>query len=150
MAILAHSELTDRKNEKKCSPELFNVYTNVKIPDKYVADDAEYDVELDVPEYETGRKVQTKGYGGVFLKSNTAPTSTGDNWDAIFIPGDAKAVLVEGNYTTAGKQKADRLYVMKKGPNQIKVRDVKNNKSPLPPVSPMPTDVCPNPISEEP
>jgi hypothetical protein len=27
---------------------------------------------------------------------------------------------------------------------------VKNNKSPLPPVSPMPTDVCPNPISEEP
>jgi hypothetical protein len=153
MAILAHDELTARKNEKRCSPDLFNVYENVQIPEKYIAADAEYEVELDVPEYETGRKVQTKGYGGVFLKSNTAATSTGSstgsNWDAIFIPGDAKAVVVKGNYTTAGKDKADRLYVMKKGVNKIIVKDTDRNKSPLPPKSPLPEGyVCPNPIEE--
>lgn len=150
LSILAHAELTSRKNMKKCIGDDFIVYTNVKIPAKYIASDAEYDVELDVPEYETGRKVQQEGYGGVFLTSNTAPESV-NGYDAIFIPGDAKAVVLDvppaATKPAGDKTYADRLYVMRKGVNKVQVRD-KTTKSPIPATSPRPLDVCPEPVIE--
>ncbi len=144
LAIMANDELTSRRNMIKCLGDNFNVYTDIKIPSKYTASDAEYDVELDVPEYETGRKVQTKGYGGVFLTSNTAAESV-NGWDAIFIPGDAKAVVIDPTDTTA--RVANRLYVNKKGINKIDVKN-KTTRSPIPVASPRPLDVCPEPIIE--
>jgi hypothetical protein len=153
LAILAYNELTSRKNEKKCSPDLFNVYSNVKIPEKYIASDAEYDTDIDISEYEAGRKVQTKGYGGVFLKSNTVVSSVGGNFDAVYIPGDAKAVVLKSTppYTSStNKDFYDRLYVIKKGLYKINVK-LESNRSPIPPSSPLPSDfiVCYNPISDE-
>ena len=145
MAILADNELTSRRNEIKCLGDNFLVYTNVKIPKKYTASDAEYDVEVDVSEYETGRKVQTKGYGGVFLTANTNVDSSGGNYDVIYIPGDAKAVVIDSTLTDA--KIANRLYVMRKGVNRVEVRD-KATKSPIPATSPRPQDVCPEPVIE--
>lgn len=151
LAILAYNELTSRKNEVKCIPEDFQIYTNVKIPSKYLASDAEYDVELDVPEYETARKVQQEEYGGVFLTANNAPESVGGNFDAIFIPGDAKGVTLEvppaASKPPGDKTYADRLYVMRKGLYKVQVKD--KTKSPIPGLSPVPANfVCPEPVIE--
>ena len=155
LSMMANDELTSRRNMIKCLRDNFNVYENVQIPAKYVASDAEYEIEIDVPEYETGRKVQNKGYGGVFLRSNNATESVGGNFDAIFIPGDAKAVVLKEKppyiptATAATKSAtvdfADRLYVVKKGVNKISVR-WENDKSPIPPSSPISFVVCPDPV----
>jgi hypothetical protein len=158
LSILADNELTTPKNEKKCKSDEFNIYENVKIPAKYISADEDYEIELDVPEYETGRKVQVKGYGGVFLKSNLATESVGGNFDAIFIPAGAKAVVLKdlppymSTATADTKYKTkdfyDRLYVMRRGTNKVTVK-LESSKSPIPAMSTIPTTVCYDPVESD-
>ncbi len=151
LSFLAYNETTDRKNEIKCNPDDLNIYYRVKIPNKFIKNDAEYDTDIDISDFEAGRKVQQKNYGGVFLKSNNAPLSVGGNYDAIYIPGDAKAVILDSipPYTsTTQKDFYDRLYVQRKGLYKVKVIDA--TKSPIPYASPIiEGDVCLNPVDEE-
>jgi hypothetical protein len=155
LSILADNELTTPKNEKKCKPDVFRVYENVKIPAKYISGDEDYEIQLDVPEYETGRKVQVEGYGGVFLKANVAAESSGGNFDAVFIPGNQKAVVLQTAPPYAPttpkattKDFYDRLYVVRRGNNRVVVK-LESTKSPIPETSPIPSFVCFDPVESD-
>jgi hypothetical protein len=84
------------------------------------------------------------GYNGVFLKSNTA--STGDTYDAYFIPGNAKSVVI-GTYASgmttpppASTPSAElsrlavSMFVYNKAPNKVSVFDETSTSTPKSPV----------------
>lgn len=145
--IEADEFLTLKKYEEICNPDFFIVYNDMKIPDTYRAYDSEINVELDVDEREIARKLQQSNYNGMFLKANTAPTSTGGTYDAYFVPSDAKGVLTKSNETDPNK-KANRLYIIRKGDRAIRVID-EESRSPIPKSISTTPPPCGNPPVEE-
>lgn len=96
MAYMGYDMLVDPKNERKCKAGYFEqVFTNVTVPQAWIDGDVAVDIDLDIDEKTAVSKAQFNGYGGVFLVSNIASESTGGNFDAYYVPGNAKAVLTK-------------------------------------------------------
>jgi hypothetical protein len=88
------SVLTDPANQRKCKSGYFTqIFTNMKVPPKWISGDVAVDLDLDVDEITAITKAQYDGYGGVFLVSNVSSDSIGGNYDAYYIPGNTKTIL---------------------------------------------------------
>ena len=97
--------LIDPKNERRCKQGYFTqVYSNMRVPKKWVSGDVSIDTDIDMSEEDIITKAQFNGYGGVFLVSNISGDSVGGNYDAYYVPGDIKSVLTRQltNLTTVG------------------------------------------------
>lgn len=155
LVYLAYELLVDPKNERKCKAGYFTqIFTNMLVPKAYIDGDVAVDVDLDIDEKSAVSKAQFDGYGGVFLVSNIEATSIGGNFDAYYIPGNAKAVLtkssskVSGKVTdSTGRTVADKLYIkadIKTGVRVLAKTDDANKleiTSPIPP-STIGKDAC--------
>ncbi len=141
MLIKAHGELVDPRNERRCDLRDVVRYRNMEIPASYLNGDAGVDTDIDIDEKTALMKVLYDGYGGAYLKSNTAATSIGDNFDVWYIPGNARATLTTQLTSATPTNSANRLYVMNKGENRIIVKD--KSKADKPTISPLPSSPVP-------
>lgn len=118
---MSYDILVDVKNERRCKQSYFTqIYKNMKVPTSWVNGDTAVDTDTDLDELTIITKAQFEGYGGVFLVSNTSTDSVGDNYDAYYIPGNAKAVLTKKLTPLTGQKRnrdssdnviAEKLYI---------------------------------------
>lgn len=144
LMYMGYETLVDPRNERRCDTRDLLRYANMEIPANYLNGDAGVDTEIDTDERTILMKVIYSGYGGVYLRSNNAGESIGGNFDAWYIPGNAKATLTEklGDLLTESQvlalpNGAHRLYVMNKGDYRVEVKD-RSDKTRLYGLSPSP------------
>lgn len=135
MMYMGYDMLIDTKYERRCKQGYFTqVYSNMKVPKKWVDGDVAVDTDVDMSEEDIITKAQFEGYGGVFLVSNNAADSIGGNYDAYYIPGNVKSILTSqltdtvavaptGNKqkNAAGETIARKLYIAADAATNVRV-----------------------------